>query len=150
MNISELCGDLNNWFEVDGMGRSAKISGSFEIADGAIDLSSFVPIGQYFRIVGSVFNDGAHKYGDNDLTDETFTGEVRAMWVPDAVIALLKDMNDWQDKYGDAINSPYTSESFGGYSYTKACAGDGSSSADGSATGVKAVFASRLIKWKKV
>lgn len=149
MNISELCGDLNNWFEVDGMGRSAKISGTFEIADGAIDLSSFIKPGQYFRVLGSVYNDGAHKYGENDLTDETFSGEVRAMWVPNAVIVLLNDMNDWDTKYGEAINSPYTSESFGGYSYTKAGAGDGSSGADGSATGAKAVFASRLIKWKK-
>lgn len=150
MDISELCGDLNNWFEEDDLGRSAKISGTFTISDGAIDLSSFIPVGQYFRIVGSVFNNGAHKYGENDLTDETFKGEIRAMWVPKAVISIIDEMNDWTAKYGDAVNSPYTSESFGGYSYSKAGAGYGSSGADGSATGVKAVFASRLIKWKKV
>lgn len=150
MDVTELCGDLHNWFEVDGMGRSAKLTGTFTIADGAIDLASFITEGQYFRIVGSALNDGAHKYGENGLTDETFTGEIRAMWVPDTVIALLKDMNDWQDKYGEAYNSPYTSESFVNYSRSKAWAGDGSSGADGSATGVWAVFASRLIKYKKV
>ena len=84
------------------------------------------------------------------MTDETFKGEIRAMWVPKAVISIIDEMNDWTAKYGDAVNSPYTSESFGGYSYSKAGAGDGSSTANGTATGVKAVFASRLIKWKKV
>lgn len=150
MDVTELCGDLHNWFEVDGMGRSAKLTGTFTITDGAIDLASFIPEGQYYRIVGSALNDGAHKYGENGLTDETFTGEIRAMWVPKAIFELIQDMNDWLAKYGDAINSPYTSESFGGYSYSKAGAGDGSSGSDGSATGVWAVFASRLIKWKKV
>lgn len=150
MDVTELCVDLHNWFEVDGMGRSAKLTGTFTITDGALDLASFIPVGQYYRILGSALNDGAHKYGDNDLTDETFNGEVWAMWVPRAIFELIQDMNDWTAKYGDAINSPYTSESFGGYSYTKAGAGDGSSGADGSATGAKAVFASRLIKWKKV
>ena len=150
MDVSELCGNLNNWFEVDGLGRSAKISGTFEISGGALDLASFIPEGQYFRIVGSALNDGAHKYGDNDLTDETFKGEVRAMWVPNAVIGLIDDMNDWTAKYGDAVNSPYTSESFGGYSYTKAGAGDGSSGSGDTVTGAMAVFASKLVKWKKV
>lgn len=150
MDINELCGNLNNWFEVDGVGRSAKTIGTFNISGGSIALDDIVKTGQYYRILGSALNDGAHKYGESDLVDETFTGEIRAMWVPKAVFEVIQEMNDWQNKYGDAINSPYTSESFGGYSYSKAGAGDGSSAQSGALTGVLAVFASKLIKWKKV
>lgn len=150
MDITELCGDLHNWFDIDGMGRQKSIKGTFTITGGALDLQDFVLERQYFRVVGSAFNDGAHRYGDNDLTDETFSGEITAMYIPKEVFDLLQEMNDWQDKYGEAVNSPYNSESFGGYSYSKAGAGDILSGSDGRATGVKSVFAHRLNKWRKV
>lgn len=151
MDINELCGAyLHNWFEVDGLGRSEKKTGTFEVKGGAIDLSDFLPIGKYYRIVGSDFNDGAHKYGENDLEDETFTGEIRKLWIPDHVFAKLEEMNDWLAKYGETINNPYTSESFGGYSYTKAGAGDSSESGYPMSTAIQRQFGGWIEKMRKV
>ena len=52
--------------------------------------------------------------------DERFEGAVWALAVPPAVIALAGEITEWQEKNGEAVLSPYTSESFGGYSYTRA------------------------------
>ena len=93
-------------------------SGTFTIEGGVITLP-FLLTNQYFRIVGSVFNDGLHQYPAIDLTDETFTGSVWALAVPKAVIDLADEIQKWQEKNADALSSPYSSESFGGYSYSK-------------------------------
>ena len=104
---------LKNWFLVD------VYDGTFAIENKTLVLP-FLQKGQYYRICGSVFNDGLHKYGDVDLKDETFTGTVWALAVPQAVIDLAAEIEAWQAKNGEAAQSPYSSESFGGYSYTKA------------------------------
>lgn len=117
--------------------------GKFNISDGTIDLN-FLQNGQYFKIVGSVFNDGVHQYPAFDLADETFVGEIWAMAVPSAVIALSDDIKKWMDDYGEKINSPYQSESFGGYSYTKA------STSSGDQVDWRSVFRSRLNRWRKI
>ena len=80
----------------------------------------FLADGQYFRICGSVFNDGLHQYNVLDLTDETFTGTIWALAIPKPVIELADEIQKWQVKNADALSSPYSSESFGGYSYSKA------------------------------
>lgn len=106
---------LKNWFVV-------RIhSGVYTVEDGVLDLP-FLQDGQYYRICGSVFNDGLHKYGDTNeqLQAETFNGTVWALAVPAAVVKLAADITEWQGKNGEAMASPYTSESFGGYSYSKA------------------------------
>lgn len=54
MELSELCQELKNWFDVE------RRFGKFEISDGSIDLSDILSENQYFRIIGSVFNDGVH------------------------------------------------------------------------------------------
>lgn len=105
--------NLNNWFLVpDGVH-----AGEFTVQGGQLTLP-FLQTGQYFRVVGSVFNDGLHQYPVADLTDETFTGSVWALAVPKAVIELAEEIDAWQTKNGDP--GPFTSESFGGYSYSKA------------------------------
>ena len=58
---------LNNWF-VRGI-----YAGDYEIKDGSIVLP-FLVDGQYFRILGSLFNDGLHKYPDDGLVSERFNG----------------------------------------------------------------------------
>ena len=118
--------------------------GTFVIESGSINLD-FLQNGQYFKVVGSVFNDGVHKYPDDELTDETFTGEIWAMAVPPSVIALSVEIQDWVTKYGETTNSPFNSESFGGYSYTKGGTGNG----DNAGTW-QGVFGSRLSRWKKI
>ena len=86
-------------------------SGEFNVQDGGITLP-FLQTGQYFRVVGSVFNDGLHQYPAKDMTEETFDGAVWALAVPKAVISLADEIAAWDEKNG--VPGPYTSESFGG------------------------------------
>ena len=131
---------LNNWFLVPG----GIYEGTYTIEDGGIALP-FLANGQYFRIVGSVFNDGLHQYPASDLKAETFDGTVWALAVPQAVIDLATEIESWQTKNGDASVSPYQSESFGGYSYSKA-----TDSANGGAMTWQTAFRSRLSAWRKL
>lgn len=141
--LTELCAELKNYFLRD---READIHyGSYTISGGSIVLP-FLLTGQYFRIVGSVFNDGVYEYPAVGLTDETFVGAVWAMSVPPTVIALADDIETWNAKNADALASPYTSESFGGYSYTKASG----ASSSGGAYSWKDQFASRLAKYRRL
>ena len=140
--LTEMCQYLKNWFDRD----MPKFYGKFAIVDGSIDLSAYgIKEGQYFRIVGSVFNDGVHQYPASGLADEVFEGSVWAMAVPPAVIALADEIEAWNSSNAEVLKSPYTSESFGGYSYTKASGSNG----DGSITW-KDVFKSRLDLWRKI
>ena len=120
--------------------------GTFTVENGSITLP-FLLTNQYFRIVGSVFNDGLHKYPAADLTDETFAGTVWALAVPKSVVALAEDIAAWEEKNGEAVLSPYTSESFGGYSYTKASGGKADTNA---VTGWQDAFRGRLNDWRKL
>ena len=134
---------LRNWFVVpDGIHQ-----GTYTIRDGRIALP-FLMDKQYYRITGSVFNDGLHQYwrGAVLLRDETFDGTIWALAVPEAVISLTKEIEAWQETYGEASNSPYLSESFGGYSYTKGSAAGGHSAA----STWQAAFASRLNPYRKL
>lgn len=176
--LTELCQELNNWFDVD------RYFGVFTIEDGELS-APFLQDGQYYRIVGSVFNDGVYQYhvreaGDGtedpetdgeaadpetpeeaqdpetaapELTDEVFDGAVWAMAVPPAVIALAEEIGAWQEKYGgvdSAAMSPFASESFGGYSYSKGSR-SGSGAAEGGNSGTwQGAFADRLNRWRKI
>lgn len=124
---------LNNWFV---MGR---YDDTYTIEDGGITLP-FLVDGQYFRIVGSLFNDGVYQY-PAELTDETFDGSVWALALPKALLSTVDEITAWQAKNGDS--GPYTSESFGGYSYSKA------TNSKGVAVGWRDVFAAQLAPWKK-
>lgn len=145
MMLYEVCKEINNFFD------QRRYIGKFVIEDNAITGLYELQDGQYFRIVGSVFNDGVYKYDNNlELVDETFTGAIWAMAVPEAVIALADDIKTWQENYGgsgSANMSPYNSESFGGYSYSKS---GGGSSADGNAGTWQRAFARRLSAWRKI
>lgn len=144
--LTELCKEINNYFD------TAKYFGEFIIEDGALSDINFLQEGQYFRIVGSVFNDGVYQYPAEELKDEVFDGAVWAMAVPQEVIALANDIKDWCDKYQTVDSmamSPYNSESFGGYSYSKSGGGTGDGSGDGSGTW-QGAFANRLSNWRKI
>lgn len=153
ITLTALCRELKNYFTQD----DDKHFGEFVITNGAIDLSNLVnsgslQSGQYFRIVGSVFNDGVYQYPVTGLTDETFDGAIWSMKGEglSAALALLDDINAWETKYhgeGSNIDSPYTSESFGGYSYSK---GSGNSSAGGDAGSWQNQFHSRLNSLRKI
>lgn len=153
--LTELCQELRNWFDR----YQPKLLGKFIIENGVIFYATNglnIPLSerglqqnQYYRIIGSVFNDGVHKYVDGEsLTDEIFNGAVWFMAIPPAVISLAEEIKDWNDKYGQEASSPFMSESFGGYSYSKSM----SSNSDGSLsqTDWQSVFKSRLNKWRKL
>lgn len=127
---------LHNWFPVPGAERS----GAFVIASGALDFDGLKP-GQYYRICGSVFNDGLHRRGEEQLTDEEFTGTVMPMAVPRALVDMSVDIGEW------CKANPVTdkvSESFGGYSYSRAPSASG-----GASGGWHAAFAARLAPWRR-
>ena len=131
---------LKNWFLVPG----GIHEGTYTIEVGGITLP-FLANGQYFRICGCVFYDGLHQYPAGDLKTETFDGTVWALAVPQAVIDLASEIEAWEKKNGDAASGIYQSESFGGYSYTKA-----TDSASGGAVTWQTAFRSRLSAWRKL
>ena len=135
--LEQVLTHIHNWFQID------TYPGTYTISDGGITLP-FLRDGQYFRILGSLFSDGLHQYGPamEYLPDETFTGSVWALAIPPAVIRLSEEISAWQEKYRETVESPYTSESFGGYAYSKSAAGDGSG-------GWQAAFRERLNPYRK-
>ena len=137
--LAELCAELRNYFEVP----NGRHFGRFEISGGSITPLDFLQDGQYFRIVGSVFNDGVYQYPATSLTDEVFNGAVCAMAVPPSVIDLAAEIEEYNNSDAGKA-SPFTGESFGGYSYTKA------TDANGAPIGWQKVFASRLSQWRKL
>lgn len=141
MNIKEICDYIHNYFEVD------EVSGEFTIADGSLE-ASFLSENQYYRIQGSVFNDGIYKYPNTDLTDETFKGKVTAMAVPKDVLAVLDEATQWENDNAKVLQSPLNSESFGGYSYSKGS----SSKKDGSQGQItwRDVFGDKLKAYRKI
>lgn len=152
--LTELCQELRNYFD------KKRLYGSFEIKDGGVFPAGNSVLwdapelqeGMYFRICDSWFNDGVHQYPDVDMKPEVFSGSVWLMAVPQAVLQLNDEIDAWRAKYEDVDSeamSPFTSESYGGYSYSKnapgSTAGHGSSSASW-----QTVFASRLTPWRKI
>lgn len=133
---------LKNWFVVP----CGVHEGVFTIENSNLELP-FLQDGQYYRICGSVFNDGLHKYGytpDDLLQNETFHGAVWALAVPKSVVELAEKIEEWQEKNGEAAASPFTSETFGGYSYTKA-----TDSKTGAVATWETVFRSQLNPYRK-
>ena len=134
--LNEICREIKNYFEV------SAISGTFTISGGNISHPTLLD-GQYFRIIGSVFNDGVHKYPANGLTDETFTGEVWALAIPPELIALASEIKTYNN--GDASCDAVISENYpNGYSYTKA------TDHDGLPLSWERAYAKRLNKWRKI
>jgi hypothetical protein len=145
--LTEICLYLKNWFNLN----QSKYFGEITIENGRFDLMSEIQQSQYYRIVGSVFNDGVHKRGSEELTDETFNGAIWLMAVPQDVISLATEINMWQEKYGGVDSeamSPFQSESYGGYSYSKASGGNSESGS--SVPTWQSVFGARLRRYKKI
>lgn len=124
----------------DDFARQTLPEQEWTIADGTMEVPGALS-GQYVRIIGSVLNDGVYQYSLTGLTDETFTGTVRLLAIPKTVLALVDEIQAWTEK-----NQPtaFTSESFGGYSYSKA------TNADGVAASWQDVFRARLAPYRKM
>lgn len=140
--LTQICQELKNYF------LKSVHPGTYTIENGVINgADGFLIPGQYFRIVGSVLNDGVHQYPASELNDETFEGSIWAMAVPQAVVALSDEIDKWITDNAEVLNSPYTSESFGGYSYSKASGAGYTGSAGYS---WENHFASQLNRWRKI
>ena len=131
---------LKNWFVVP---RGVH-EGIYTIENGSLELP-FLQNGQYYRICGSVFNDGLHIYGVEDLQNETFAGTVWALAIPKSVVELSAKIEEWQSKNSAATESPYSSESFGGYSYSIA-----TDSKTGNRATWETVFRSQLNPYRQI
>lgn len=157
--LTEICGYLKNWFVMH------HCYGKFTIADGAITYADGTELplqdGQYFCVLGSVFNDGVHVKSSSDeasaeqsalalpMRDEQFTGSVKCMAVPQDLIKTALEISKWNTQYGGAdspAKSPFNSESFGGYSYSKSSG----SGADASAGSWQSAFAGNLNRYRKL
>lgn len=135
--LTDICTELCNYFVMpNGVHMDV-----FRIKDGTIAPLDFLQEGQYFRIVGSVFNDGVYQYPAYDLTDETFDGAVWALAIPREVVKLAEEIESYT-KTEAAKPSPFVSESFGGYTYQKAY-NDGDNS-------WQTVFKKRLNKYRRI
>ena len=149
--LNQICEHIHNYF------IQKRLGGTYTISGGEISLPLLD--GQRFLIQGSALNDGMYTYHENGeiandddtvavgLTDETFAGTICALAVPPAVITLSGEIKEWVDKNGEAIESPYQSESvLGVYSYSKSSGGSG---AGGSVSWMD-VYKTQLNRWRKV
>lgn len=160
--LTQICQYLRNWFD-----RGVWL-GNFEVSGGVLTYAdgTALPLlnGQYYRVIGSVFNDGVHKFGtetvtENNapvtrlfetLTDEPeFSGSVWGMAVPPVVVELADEIAAWIAENSAVIASPLQSETVGGYSRTFR---GGGTAANGEATGLtwQSQFAARLAPWRKI
>lgn len=145
--LTELCAEIRNYFVFS---EDDIIRGQFAISGNIISPLSLKD-GQYFRIVGSAFNDGVwkyHDYGVEGLADEEFDGAVWAMYVPKTVIELSEEIDSWVAENASIINSPYQSESFGGYTYSLK-SGGGTAAGGTNGASWQAVFADRLKPYRR-
>ena len=145
MSIYEVMRYCRNFFPAS----YGAFQGEWVITDGTLDLSDCINDNQYFFIEGSSSNDGVYKApAIGELEDETFTGVITPLNPPKAFIRLCEEMQAWEAQYGGVNStnmSPYQSESFGGYSYTKASGNAGT----GGSVSVWDVFSKKLAIWRR-
>ena len=148
--LTELCHEVNNYFK-----RSIH-TGTFSVVNGALtNMPSNVQEGQYIRIVGSVFNDGVHKYKASGmgLTNENeFKGAVWLLAIPQEFVSLSEEVSAWVTKYGGADSaalSPFNSESFAGYSYSKGSA-TSSNGKEVNPNSWQSLYGDRLAKFRRI
>ena len=134
VSLFELLTYLRNFFP----GKKWEFS-DFQITGGKIELPELWD-GSHYLVEGSRRNDGIHVYGDNDLLPETFTGTVTELCIDKQLLKKWVSINNWCRENEKLIYSPYQSESFGGYAYTKTTV----------TTSWKSVFADDLRPWRKL
>ena len=137
VTVGDVCAVIHNYFVVpDGIHID-----TFTVKNGTMVLP-FLQVGQYFRIVGSIFNDGVYVYPAEGLTDETFRGGVWAMAPERAFLDIVSEISTYTET--DAAKAtPYQSESFGGYSYSVRGGSD-------DPTAWQTVYKKRLNRWRKL
>lgn len=140
--LEEVMRYINNRFE-----KGGSLPGKYAVEGGFLEVPSLAD-GQWFWVEGSALNDGLHQYPAEDLQDEEFVGRVVPLAVPRGLVDLADEIEAWCDANAEAMAGPYQSESFGGYSYTKASSLTGAATDAG--TGWQSVFGPRLRHWRKL
>lgn len=144
--LNEICEHLHNFFDQKDGCYIDRTADTFTISGGLISpLSSSLIAGQYIRIVGSLLNDGIYLLPSNftilTLVNETFTGAVFGLAIPRDLVALDTEIT----AYVTANPATgYVSESFGGWSGSRA------TGANGAPISWKSAYAARLNRWRKV
>ena len=144
--LTEICATIRNYFTYD----SDKHPGTYKVVGGSLVPAVEIPA-DYYAIFGSRKNNGVHKATDVLKDEDEFSGSVWAMSIPDDFLALAQEISAWQTKYGGLDSealSPFTSESFGGYSYSKGSSGSSTSGTPDGSTW-QGVYASRLNRWRR-
>ena len=147
--IGEICAEIKNYFVYEG----DRYINDWMISDGQISPVVDFPT-DYIRIVGSRLNDGVYKVSDlvkHPLKDEEFHGAIWIMSPPADFLALVDEISAWQEKNGSVDSnamSPFQSESFGGYSYSKASGGNSDSAS--SVPTWQSTYASRLKHYRRI
>lgn len=143
MILDEICFELKNYFSL----HKDRIIGDFSVANGKVVPPLSLLDNQYYRIVGSVFNDGIHRKDDLLIDEPTFHGAVWLMRIPQDILDLADDIEKWMDENAKIIDSPYMSESFGGYNYSKGSNYDGT---HGLSWKNQSNFSHRLNKYRRI
>lgn len=151
MNVilaEEVLSHIHNWFVKDAATfTSVEVSGG-ELPD---DISAFVPENTFYRMQGTYMNDGLHHVGDPDdeLSDEKIDRVlVSRLAIPKPLLALIDEIDEWNQKYAEVAAGPFFSEEFGGYKYQ--IRGFSSYGVSGSPlSGWRLAFANRLNPWRK-
>ncbi len=116
-DITRICTLLHNFFT----DKDHIFYNNYNIHNNILNFN-FIKYGQYFRITGSVFNDGVYCNIPEDLKrlkDETFKGAIWLMNVPADFIRLCEELEMFNAKIAELSGNfrGYSSESWGGYSY---------------------------------
>lgn len=144
--LEDVLTEIRNWFDFEEL----QFNGC-EIVDGALpaSVSSLIPDGAWYMVEGSALNDGLHLHPATDLADETFDATIAVLSIPKPLLRLVDEIGDWKAAYkagqGKALESPYSSESFGGYSYSRK-----DLTGAGSGSGWRQAFAQDLNRWRKI
>lgn len=146
MTLEEVLRYINNRFDKDAHDCPyGSKCGTFEVKNGSLD-ADWLADRQYYWIEGSLFNDGLHMHPDDELRDEVFDGRIITLAIPKQVVEIAGEIDNWAQTNAKALNGPYQSESFGGYSYSLAGNGGG----DVPTSEWQAKFGPRLRQFRKL
>lgn len=156
VNMTVICADIKNYFLKDKVRPETCIYGNeYTISNGEITPSDFLKEGQYFRICGSDLNEGVYlntAKGREKLRDETFSGTIWAMSVPQDFVDLCQQIVDWatiNEAPTSANLSTFTSENFVNYSYNKGSGGGSKSGVSGAALTWQTKFYDELTPYRR-
>lgn len=123
--------------------------GGFVINGDKIRVKANYLQGQYIRITGSILNNGVYQVksveGDTieveGLTNEIFEGCIFGLAIPKDLLTLVEHIEEYEK---ENKKSNIISESFGGYSYTKA------TDTSGNIANWESVYFNDLCKYRKI